>query len=1835
MLAVLVGLALLGAGGAGISLISGGDATAVALADPPSVTLTTPGYSTNVLTGSDVLLALNTTATITSVQYQYMAADTPAAQSQWTALPGSPTPPQPLQEMTLDTTLLSGVTNSNSSDGLYDLRAVVTDSDGDTLVSNTLSDRLVANNSPVVLLSSPSAGGIANNTLTLSAEDETNDPNGNLLGSEPVEFQYSPSGQEDWTTIPGAGSVTAGTNGQYKASFDTTSVPDGSYDFQVVVPSDLNGFTDYSVPVRGVQIDNAPPTVSLTAPASPLQGLVAISATASDPASGIAQVEFEEARAGGSSLAWKPFGTATAPPYSRVLVTQALANGTYDLRAIATDGAGNTSNPSEVDNIVVSNPSESSAVDASVTSVVPPAKSIGMLGTITQSPGNENGETWAYGFTSAAPAEVDGTRLQYTAQGNQLVLLRYSDGGGWQIADVLRNSDGSAFPLLPSADVAAVHVTGSMAPTGEAWLLVTETPTSASGLRAVVGLFHRAPSGQFTLDPELDPTSPSYKPALAAMLSSNSGDAQLRLGYSQGEPLYGVLTAPDQPRATASVASAGGGPPVQINTALEYALLQGDASWSVESVPTTALPASYTPEPGDVLELTQADVTGPDSGWGALTVGGPALTSASRPLLPLLLGRFADNQGSQQWTFAPTGIDALDLTGGVAAAPHTLEQVTPTELRAFQSEGVVWIEANITFQSDGSGGVTSTGNTVVAELDANTGRAASLAATWCTLLPATVKSKDCEATLPAIELSVPDAMFEVDGKPVGVALGDQFVNVFSDDIWSQVAAPGYAAGSIGGSSASTFSGPNEGWLAGAAALGHWTGGTTSPLVSWPLPDRTPLTAVAVPAGNGSDSTESQAVAVGLDGTTLYYNAADGWLPASLPTTWQYAPPPPQASSINLLGVAFDGSTNAFAVGQYGAILRWNGSSWSEDPQSFTLTQGALNAVAFASSGEGWAVGAAGTILHYDGSDWTAETPPADEAGADITSVTVAGSHVYAVAGGNLITREGDGSWQDVAASQLPSDPAPAPGALRLVAGLPDGGVVAAGVNEVLTSQSSGDAFEYAAQPLQGIAVALAPFRQASGELGAFVSVAPPAPNSQDVGGFPAGDGELLRLTDSGWQDLSEAQDPSEGQTMNGDGAVKADPVLAVATDSSGEHAWAVGGYAGTVSAANIGTYAVLSARPAAWDTASVWRYDDPVSAAPPQLSSSSPSLPAQTNTVSFAFFSSPECRWECTAVQDAQPDVNLSAAASQIATYAQQPGGPAFAMFGGNDRGPTTPVGGETWDASEEYAALPSLLAPLGSVPLFGVLGPDDDPGGNGGATDDPGDPAGPWAGEFINSPAPLGVAAAPSGITPVASGDPLDDVNLYYAFDARQNGGTLRVIVLNNASGSLGTDQTAWLASQLADAQADNVPVVVFAAEPLRATAGGASDGTAVATMLANAGVLAVFTTNPSLLNQKYMVPSNPSPGQAQIPEYEGASLGYQQTANNGVDWYFVSVDTASRTVSLDAVPLVGSLALEPLDGLTVARSVTLQFEAVARRSAATIATFANSSTATGDDGYQGYDQYIQIPAASCGSSCISPSYSFTSSDPTIGTFVKASGPGSPYPALNSSGDPIPDAQSGLFCAFNSGTTTVSVTAGLETYSVPVTVEAGDYGPPCGTVYRPGVNKIIYKVGPSVAGQQGNPTAAVAPPPASSVANTVTPTLVLPPALQHPPVVSSTTPPPPVSPPVAVLPPTVVPTPATPVEPTPPGGSPVPVGGVAQSPATARREEKARKHAQQSAYTIRPAGVASDEWFYGLVGGVSVLTLLLVAAGTSRASTRFRPATVSDSASGAQGPAGHPRRRR
>ncbi len=89
----------------------------------------------------------------------------------------------------------------------------------------------------------------------------------------------------------------------------------------------------------GAAADLTPPTVSVDASALIVSGTVALTATASDRESSVTSVQLEVRPAG--STTWTVLCSDSTAPYSCAWTTTAGADGTYDVRAIATDLQGN------------------------------------------------------------------------------------------------------------------------------------------------------------------------------------------------------------------------------------------------------------------------------------------------------------------------------------------------------------------------------------------------------------------------------------------------------------------------------------------------------------------------------------------------------------------------------------------------------------------------------------------------------------------------------------------------------------------------------------------------------------------------------------------------------------------------------------------------------------------------------------------------------------------------------------------------------------------------------------------------------------------------------------------------------------------------------------------------------------------------------------------------------------------------------------------------------------------------------------------------------------------------------------------------------------------------------------------------------------------------------------------------------------------------------------------------------------------------------------------------------------------------------------------------------
>ena len=220
------------------------------------------------------------------------------------------------------------------ADGLRDVRALAVDQAGYQRASTVV--RQIDNTQPTASLSDP---GVlqGNETLTATASDGGS-------GLATLAIAYRPSGGS-WTTL------CEGTTSPTSCGLSTSALPDGSYELRAHA-ADVAGNQHDTTLTRTV--DNTAPTVSVVPPTGSLRGVVAIAMNAADGAgTGVTGVTLEFRPAGG---VWAPVCTDTSAPYECAgLDTTQVADGLYELRAIATDGAGFSTTSAAVTNIRIDN----------------------------------------------------------------------------------------------------------------------------------------------------------------------------------------------------------------------------------------------------------------------------------------------------------------------------------------------------------------------------------------------------------------------------------------------------------------------------------------------------------------------------------------------------------------------------------------------------------------------------------------------------------------------------------------------------------------------------------------------------------------------------------------------------------------------------------------------------------------------------------------------------------------------------------------------------------------------------------------------------------------------------------------------------------------------------------------------------------------------------------------------------------------------------------------------------------------------------------------------------------------------------------------------------------------------------------------------------------------------------------------------------------------------------------------------------------------------------------------------------------------------------------------
>jgi hypothetical protein len=1342
-----------------------------------------------------------------------------------------------------------------------------------------------------------------------------------------------------------------------------------------------------------------------------------------------------------------------------------------------------------------------------------PARNVMMIGATPEEIGAPGAnETWGLGVPSGSASESAGP-----------MLLRYTSAGGWTLGLALESSAGQAFKLDGSP------LAGQMTPSG-AGVLAGTVPGEARRPREV--LLVRNPGDAFQETGE----APSLGEGEALF---DLGRAPLIAPLDEGGGRAGALVVPvreETQGVESSVLHWDGSH--WTREAIEI------PANSREDLRVLAIGAS---SPANAWLLAQLSSKSYPSGSVALfrrvprkAEGAQAAGWAWMPVAPSVGGGEAAHPLAVP---VSEGEPRPFTISGTGEPPKVTDQVLTVTSAGVWVDGersdvrsVTPASTTIFFKPAREAAIE--GETPVGQVTAS----------WC-FLPASAPAgtPECDHRLPLtlptglsrsiawphVSPSNPYGERVITGLPEGVSLrleGTEFREVLG--LGATAGAP------PGGALGAAFSNATEGWMGAEGLPVHLTlSPGPSRLTPWPVPFRHALTAIAPQPGAPVGSLSSEALAVGDQGEVARLRPGEGWLPESL------FGPGGRIETPRLRAVAWPTPQRAYAVGDYGQMWLWRGETglWERDPATPANFRGNLLGVAFdpGNPARGYAVGSAalglGDVLLRYGKTWT-EVPacgagvsqpciPPEAAGASFTSIAFAGSEAiiayrrllnpeHDVYTGGLLVNAGSGWQVDQAAAAALGANAPV-----AVAALPDGGAAFTSSGpegtRVFEREAAGASWQPTPTPLPGsVTGSLALFRE-GGALRAIAAgggaienyeqerepAPPPGFPPNLTGPYPVGYGSqasgLLRQTATGWSDQSHELNPvsePEGSYVFYDLPYRPEPVFAVLTDPTGAQGWAVGGEIHSESRT---------------DTASIERY--PADGVPPPgAGSSQVQLNAQDAT--FAIGGGAQCAAACAdrALAGIGPDVWLTAALAR----ARQVGVRAFIYTGprlttDQATGLTKPV----VPFAHEFARYASIIA--SGLPAYVAPSPEDlDARPESQGTEAKFKEA--FANEFSPSGKPGTLEALGTGL-PVSHGGQLGEgappscastvgcEGAYYALESPGPAGTVRVIVLDDTQ-DVDSTQLEWLAGQLNGAKVSREPAIAVGNADLNAQiAAGDVQAAEVARVLVGDGASAYFYNSPEADVSKPL-----RAGGGSIPTFGSGTLGYVNVVDehagdfHGASGFLLGeLDVAGREpatnrapVTVRLIPNIGELALEAKDGILLRRSQPALFDALARRPR------AGSRAHSGEVPLPEVDPYIPIPSNCVGSGCaigVFPEYTFSSSRPDIGGFVKPNLTSSdPHAVLDTpAGQPVhepinpqtgvEESKSGLFCAYNPGTTIVTISAGGLSSSLPVTVQAGSVRQPCGTVplkeVRANQRAVAAPPPPPPAPAAAGPTPAATPP--------------------------------------------------------------------------------------------------------------------------------------------------------
>ncbi len=347
------------------------------------------------------------------------------------------------------------------SSGPHTLSAVATDTAGNVGASSV--SVTIATTAPAISITTPANGAYVNGgTITVTA---------NATDSVGVtEVQSELDGVNLGAAVTGAGPT-------YSISWNTAAVTNGSHTLSAVATDAAGNTATASIPVT---MNNTPPTVSMTSPASGSfvnGGTITVTANATDSV-GVTGVQF---KLDGTNLG--AVITGAGPSYNLTWNTSGVANGPHTLSAVATDAAGNSSTAT----VPVTMDSTPPAV--SITAPVSPAYVNGGIITVTAIASDGVGVTGVQFELDGANlgAVITGAGPVYSVSWNAAGIASGPHTLSAVATDAAGNSSTATVPVTMDTTPPAVSITAPVSPAyvNGGIITVTATATDSVGVTGV------------------------------------------------------------------------------------------------------------------------------------------------------------------------------------------------------------------------------------------------------------------------------------------------------------------------------------------------------------------------------------------------------------------------------------------------------------------------------------------------------------------------------------------------------------------------------------------------------------------------------------------------------------------------------------------------------------------------------------------------------------------------------------------------------------------------------------------------------------------------------------------------------------------------------------------------------------------------------------------------------------------------------------------------------------------------------------------------------------------------------------------------------------------------------------------------------------------------------------------------------------------------------------------------------------------------------------------------------------------------------------------------------